>query len=158
MPEKLPLRFDDAPELVSVETPLHRYIAKLNLTGTEYITADIEDVSGELKLLADHYSSNANFRLSSRKIAPLVDFLTLYNPAVDVAVQSDPAPSALVWGNLKALLLVRTFYSSSIAFLFLKLNPEWTYYSSLHPNNCRYPTGYRGNSMRPSTFRSHFQA
>ncbi|PQE22709.1 ankyrin repeat-containing domain protein [Rutstroemia sp. NJR-2017a BVV2] len=105
MPEKLPLRFDDAPELVLMETPLHRYIDRLNVTGADYITADIEDVSGELKLLDDHYSSNTSSRLSSRKIAPLVDFLTLYNPAVDIAVQSDPAPSALVWGSLKALLL-----------------------------------------------------
>ncbi|PQE29931.1 ankyrin repeat-containing domain protein [Rutstroemia sp. NJR-2017a WRK4] len=105
MPEKLPLRFDDAPELVSMETPLHRYIDRLNVTGADYITSDIEDVSGELKLLDDHYSLNTNSRLSSRKIAPLVDFLTLYNPAVDIAVQSNPAPSALVWGSLKALLL-----------------------------------------------------
>jgi hypothetical protein len=135
MPEKLPLRFDDAPELVSMETPLHRYIDRLNVTGADYITSDIEDVSGELKLLDDHYSSNTNSRLSSRKIAPLVDFLTLYNPAVDIAVQSDPAPSALVWGSLKALLLVRTFYSSSIIIVLLIFNPDCTYYGSLHPDN-----------------------
>lgn len=124
MPEKLPSRRDDAPEQVPLETPLHRYIDKLNLAGADYITSDIEDVSGELKILADHYSTNSDFRLSSHKIAPLVDFLTVYNPAVDVAVQSHPAPSALVWGNLKALLLVRIFYSSKYCILVSKLQPR----------------------------------
>ena len=37
-------------------------------------------------------------------IEPLVEFLMLYSPAVDMIVQYDVSPSAMVWGSLKAVI------------------------------------------------------
>ena len=45
-----------------------------------------------------------SFRRIARYLEPLLDFLMMYSPVLDIIVQCDANPSALVWGSLKALL------------------------------------------------------
>ena len=53
---------------------------------------------------------NASKRLSRRialRLQPLVTFVDRYAVAVDVAIQGTPSPATLIWGSLRALLIVR---------------------------------------------------
>ena len=69
--------------------------------------AQVENALQDIEALEHRYYSRSRFRRFSRCVEPLVDFLVMYSPAVDMLVQYDVSPSAIVWGSLKALLQVR---------------------------------------------------
>lgn len=71
--------------------------------GTKH---EIEQLLNNIQRLEEQYSSKSRFRRFSRCIEPLIGFLVMYSPAVDMLVQYDVSPSAIVWGSLKALLQV----------------------------------------------------
>lgn len=64
------------------------------------LLADIQD-------LEKRQGRSSRFRLLCRRLEPLVKFLAMYAPAVDMLVQFDVQPSALIWGSLRAILNVR---------------------------------------------------
>ena len=83
---------------------------KEDLTGLRTPDGDanttVEDVLREVQLLEKRQYTQSRFGRILRSLEPLLDFLIMYSPAVDMIVQYDPSPSALIWGALKALLKV----------------------------------------------------
>ena len=64
----------------------------------------VEDVLREVQSLEKRQYAQSRFRRLARYLEPLIDFLMMYSPALDIIVQYDANPSAIVWGSLKALL------------------------------------------------------
>ena len=60
----------------------------------------------EVRTLDQQKSQSSRYRHLCRRLEPLIKFLVMYAPAVDILVQFDSQPSALVWGSLKAVLNV----------------------------------------------------
>ncbi|KAI9648112.1 hypothetical protein NHQ30_002742 [Ciborinia camelliae] len=102
--ERVEMYFEDEPKLLPVDTLLQKYVHKLQSTGSCCLGSNVEDLMKEIELLENYYPSNNNSQCLSRKISPLIDFLTICGPAVDMTIQCYPAPSALVWNATKALL------------------------------------------------------
>lgn len=66
--------------------------------------AQVEDVLREVQSLERRQYTRSRFRRLARCLEPLLDFLIMYSPAVDMIVQYDVSPSAVVWGSLKTLI------------------------------------------------------
>lgn len=104
--ERVEMYFEEEQKLLPVDTLLQKYVDKLQSTGSCCLEANVEDVMKEIELLDNYYPSNNSSQCLSRRISPLIDFLTICGPAVDMMIQCYPAPSALVWNATKALLEV----------------------------------------------------
>ncbi|QSZ37443.1 hypothetical protein DSL72_008539 [Monilinia vaccinii-corymbosi] len=102
--ERAELYCEDDPKLLPVDTLLQKYIDKLPSTSSCHLVANVEDLMKEIELLENYYPSNDGSQSFGRKISPLVDFLTICGPAVDMIFQCYPAPSDLIWSATKALL------------------------------------------------------
>ncbi|ESZ96976.1 hypothetical protein SBOR_2658 [Sclerotinia borealis F-4128] len=104
--ERVEMYLEDEPKLLPVNTNtlLQRYVDKLQSTGNCCMGANVEDLMEEVELLENYHPSNDNSQCFSRKISPLIDFLTICGPAVDMVIQCHPTSSALVWSATKALL------------------------------------------------------
>lgn len=97
---------EDESKFLPVNTLLQNYVDELQSTDNCCSGANVEDILKEIELLENYYPSNNNSQCFSRNISPLIDFLTICGPAVDMMIQSYPAPSELVWSSMKALLEV----------------------------------------------------
>ncbi|KAB8304342.1 hypothetical protein EYC80_003752 [Monilinia laxa] len=102
--ERVEMYFENDPKLLPVEIPLQKYLNKLRSTGSCQLEANVEDLMKEIELLENYYPSNDDSQCLGREISPLIDFLTICGPAVDMMIQCYPAPSALVWSSTKVLL------------------------------------------------------
>lgn len=67
-------------------------------------SATVQDVLHEVRSLERRQYDRSRFRRIARYLTPLIDFLMMYSPALDIIVQYDVNPSAIVWGSLKSLL------------------------------------------------------
>ena len=67
-------------------------------------SATVQDVLHEVQSLERWQHDRSRFRRIARYLTPLIDFLMMYSPALDIIVQYDVNPSAIVWGSLKSLL------------------------------------------------------
>lgn len=102
---------NDSPPLLekcptSVDDALEKYIGGLRESGHSDASTTVEDVLQEVRLLERQQSTQSRFRRLAHYLEPLLDFLMMYSPALDVIAQYDANPSALVWGCLRALLQV----------------------------------------------------
>ena len=68
--------------------------------------AHVEDVWREVRALERHKSASSRYREIGSTMEPIIDFFTRYTPVLDTAVQSGSSVAVLVWGSLKAVLLV----------------------------------------------------
>ncbi|TGO54281.1 hypothetical protein BOTNAR_0272g00070 [Botryotinia narcissicola] len=102
--ETVEMYLENEPNLMPVGTLLQNYVDKLQSAGNHSMGANVEDLMKEIELLENYYPSNDDSPCFSRKISPLIDFLTMCGPAVDMMIQCYPAPSALVWSATKDLL------------------------------------------------------
>ncbi|KAF7863788.1 hypothetical protein EAF04_006753 [Stromatinia cepivora] len=102
--ERMERCLGDEPRVLPVDTLLQKYVNKLQSTGNCCLGANVEDLMKEIELLECYYPSNNNSQCFNRKISPLIDFLTICGPAVDMMIQCYPAPSALVWSATKTLV------------------------------------------------------
>lgn len=67
---------------------------------------EVSQMLTNVRALDRQQSQNSRFRQFCCRLEPLVKFLVMYSTAVDMMVQVDVHPSALVWGSLKAVLNV----------------------------------------------------
>ncbi|KAF7919646.1 hypothetical protein EAE99_008498 [Botrytis elliptica] len=102
--ERVEMYLENEPKLMPVGTLLQNYIDKLQSAGNYSLGANVEDLMKEIELLETYYPSNNDSKCFSQRISPLIDFLTMCGPAVDMMIRCYPAPSALVWSATKALL------------------------------------------------------
>ncbi|RAL59886.1 hypothetical protein DID88_000513 [Monilinia fructigena] len=102
--ERMGMYSENDPKLLPVDIPLQKYLNKLQSTGSCQLGANVEDLMKEIELLENYYPSNDDSQRLGRKISPLIDFLTICGPAVDMMIQCYPAPSALIWNLTKVLL------------------------------------------------------
>lgn len=75
----------------------------LQKTGTE---TEVVQMLADVQTLEKRQEQSSRFRQFCSRLEPLVKFLVMYSPAVDIMVQFDVQPSALIWGSLKAILNV----------------------------------------------------
>lgn len=127
--ERVEMYFENDPKLLPGDTPLQKYVNKLRSTSSCQLGANVEDFMKEIELLENYYPSNDESQCFGRKISPLIDFLTICGPAVDMMIQGYPAPSALIWNSTKVLLEVSTF--SCFLGACAKWPSDWTYLDSL---------------------------
>lgn len=66
--------------------------------------SQVEDALREVQSLERQQYTKSRFRRLARRLEPLIDFLIVYAPTVDMLVQYDVNPSAVVWGSLKTLI------------------------------------------------------
>ena len=83
------------------------------MSGNENKSIGIEEALREVQLLERKCLTKSRFRRLTRHLEPLIDFLIMYSPAVDILVQFDVNPSAVVWGSLK--VIIKAGESRSIA-------------------------------------------
>lgn len=83
---------------------LQEHIHSLKSSSPDSAYAQVEDVLREVQSMEKQQYTKSRFRRLARCLEPLVDFLIMYSPAVDIIVQYDVSPSAVVWGSLKVLL------------------------------------------------------
>lgn len=76
---------------------------RLQQTGTE---SEVVQMLADVQSLEKRQEQRSRFRQLCHRLEPLVRFLVTYSPAVDILVQFDVQPSALIWGSLKAILKV----------------------------------------------------
>jgi hypothetical protein len=86
-----------------------------SLTKTElsenFVTQDpppvhIEDVWREVRALERHHFATSRYRQIGRTIEPVIDFFTRFSPVLDTMSQYGSNSATLVWGSLKAMLVV----------------------------------------------------
>lgn len=78
----------------------------LEMSTDGVVYAQVEDVLREVQSLERQSKTKSRFRRLARCVEPLLDFLVMYSPAVDIIVQYDVTPSAVVWGSMKTLIKV----------------------------------------------------
>ena len=81
------------------------------------------------------HHTNSRFRRLTRCLEPLVEFLIMYSPAVDMIVQYDVNPSALVWGSLKTIIKIAQNsikYYSFIERMLIKLADIFSFSARYH--------------------------
>ena len=93
--------------------PLREHLSILR-KSYDGASATVEDVLREVRSLERRQHSQSRFRRMARYLEPLIDFLMMYSPALDIIVQFDANPSAIIWGSIKALLKASVY--SYIAF------------------------------------------
>ena len=83
---------------------LREHLSSLRKSYDCSASTTIEDVLREVQSLERRQYARNRFRRMARYLEPLIDFLMMYSPALDIIVQFDANPSAIIWGSLKALL------------------------------------------------------
>ena len=78
--------------------------AALQMSEKNNKSTELEVALREVQSLEQECLSKSRFRRLTRHLEPLIDFLIMYSPAVDILVQFDANPSAVVWGSLKAII------------------------------------------------------
>lgn len=94
---------------------IQSFVNHAEIRTQRYNLASMEDVLHEVQNLETQHLSKSRFRRLTRRMEPLIDFLIRYSPAVDMMVQYEVAPSALIWGVLKVLLEVRHLFQNDHA-------------------------------------------
>lgn len=87
---------------------IQHYINHLGKGAEIGAYAQVESALQDVQALEYAHYSTSRFRRLSRCMEPLVDFLLMYSPAVDILVQFDVSPSAVIWGAVRSLLKVRS--------------------------------------------------
>ena len=87
------------------------FIDSAMVTNQSCGIADLEDTLQKIRKLEQQHSSKSYMRRVGLRMEPLIDFLTRYSPAIDMMVQYQVTPTALIWGTLKALLEVSELVS-----------------------------------------------
>lgn len=82
------------------------FVNHAEIRTQRYSLASMEDVLQEVQNLENQQLYKSRFRRLTCRLEPLIDFFIRYSPAIDMMVQYEVAPSALIWGVLKALLEV----------------------------------------------------
>ena len=105
--------FDDSnPPLVDIadhsDQRLREHLSSLSNSDDASTFATAEGVLHHVRSLERRQHAQSRFRRMAGYLQPLIDFLMMYTPALDIMVQFDPNPSAIVWGSLKALLQAST--------------------------------------------------
>lgn len=75
----------------------------LQKSGAE---TEVVQMLADIQILEKRQEQSSRFRQLCCRLEPLVKFLVMYSPAVDIMVQFDVQPSVLIWGSLKAILNV----------------------------------------------------
>ena len=88
----------------SGDRALKEHLTDLRNSNHDDAYTTVEDVLREVRLLEKQQYAQSQFRRIARYLEPLLDFLMMYSPALDIIVQYDASPSAVIWGSLKALL------------------------------------------------------
>ena len=83
---------------------LREFMCNLGTSNTDLTLGRVEDVLQEVQYLERQSHTRSRFRRLAHRLEPVIDFLIMYSPAVDMFVQFDVAPSAIVWGSLKSLI------------------------------------------------------
>ena len=104
------------------ETSLQRYIETLgDDERQEYRHWSISDITSEIQALRDSRIFRGRTRRFIHALEPLVHFLSRYAKAVDILVQYNANPSALIWGSLRVVIVVSSrLISKSSAHLVLR--------------------------------------
>jgi hypothetical protein len=66
----------------------------------------IEDVWKEVRALERQHFASSRYRRIGRTMEPVIDFFEKFSSALDTMVQYGASPVVLVWGSLKAVLVV----------------------------------------------------
>ncbi|KAH8758170.1 hypothetical protein F5882DRAFT_453880 [Hyaloscypha sp. PMI_1271] len=66
----------------------------------------VEDVWSEVRALERHHLASRRYRHISGTIEPVIDFLSRFTPVVDTFAQYGSSSAALIWGSLKAVLVI----------------------------------------------------
>jgi hypothetical protein len=66
----------------------------------------IEDVWREVRALERHHFASSRYRRIGRTIEPVIDFFTRFSPVLDTMSQYGSNSATLIWGSLKAMLVV----------------------------------------------------
>ena len=74
----------------------------------------VEEELQKIQSLEQKCLSKSRFRRLTFHLEPLIDFLLMYSPAVDIIVQFDANPSAVIWGSLKAIIKASLNASANI--------------------------------------------
>lgn len=90
------------------------YISHLEQGAEVGAYAQVKSALQDVQALECAHYSKSRFRRLSRCMEPLIDFLLMYSPAVDILVQFDVNPSAVVWGAVRSLLKVGSLSLQSI--------------------------------------------
>ena len=85
---------------------LREHLGSLRTSGDAGTFATAEGALLYVQSLERRQHAQSRFRRMAGYLQPLIDFLMIYTPALDIMVQFDPNPSVIVWGALKALLQV----------------------------------------------------
>ena len=85
------------------------YVNGLIISNDDELIAEVEDVLREVQSLESRQRASSRFRRLIGHLEPLIEFLIMYSPAVDMLVQYDVSPSAVVWGSLKTLIKASGF-------------------------------------------------
>lgn len=68
--------------------------------------ATLDELWQQIIILEEQHSARSITRKVGRCLNPLISFIERFSPAVDIAVQGTINPAALVWGAMRALLVV----------------------------------------------------
>lgn len=97
-----PSALDQAPH----DRALQEHLSNLENSPDGATYAKVEDVLCQVRSLEAQQHARSRLCRLARYLEPLLDFLVMYSPAVDMIVQYDVSPSAVVWGSLKTLIKV----------------------------------------------------
>ena len=98
---------------VSHDRALQKHLSSLERSQNGAHFAEVDDVLQEVRSLETRRHAQSRFRRLARYLEPLIDFLVMYSPAVDMLVQYDVSPSAVVWGSLRTLIKVSVIHFSA---------------------------------------------
>lgn len=86
---------------------LRENLSSLKSTFDDGAFVTVEALLHEVRSLQNNQRVQSRFRRVAGHLQPIIDFLMMYSPALDLMVQFDPNPSVLVWGSVKFILQAR---------------------------------------------------
>jgi|SRR5271168_3819042 len=72
----------------------------------EVVPVHVEDVWREVRALERRHFASSRYRRIGRTMEPVIDFFTRFSPVLDSMVQYGTSSATIVWGSLKAVLVV----------------------------------------------------
>lgn len=78
----------------------------MSQTSSTDQTRALRDLLAEIEALDKAHSSIRRSRKVAHRLKPFIDFVERYSPAVDVGVQGVPSPAIVIWGCLRAIIVV----------------------------------------------------
>ena len=69
----------------------------------------LKELRIEIQSLDKFHLTTRKSRQIARRLQPFVDFIERYSPAVDVGIQGTVSPATLIWGCLRAIIIVLVF-------------------------------------------------